>query len=73
MAELLQSIQRVVVCTYQIEQKTTTPGRDFIYWFIIYLYFQQQYSLLRRHSELEEFMVCENEGLGVLPWSPLKG
>lgn len=34
---------------------------------------QQQYSLLRRDSELEAFMVCENEGLGVLPWSPLKG
>lgn len=34
---------------------------------------QQQYSLLRRDSELEAFMVCQNEGLGVLPWSPLKG
>lgn len=34
---------------------------------------QQQYSLLCRHPELEEFQVCKNEGLGVLPWSPLKG
>ncbi|KAH3711272.1 1-deoxyxylulose-5-phosphate synthase YajO-like [Dreissena polymorpha] len=34
---------------------------------------QQQYSLLRRDSELEAFMVCQNEGIGVLPWSPLKG
>ncbi|KAK3586555.1 hypothetical protein CHS0354_022688 [Potamilus streckersoni] len=33
---------------------------------------QQQYSLLCRQSEWEEFMVCKNEGLGVLPWSPLK-
>ncbi|XP_060083194.1 1-deoxyxylulose-5-phosphate synthase YajO-like [Ylistrum balloti] len=34
---------------------------------------QQQYSLLCRHPELEEFQVCRNEGIGVLPWSPLKG
>ncbi|XP_045181803.2 1-deoxyxylulose-5-phosphate synthase YajO-like isoform X2 [Mercenaria mercenaria] len=34
---------------------------------------QQQYNLLRRDSELEAFMVCENEGMCVLPWSPLKG
>ncbi|XP_062584729.1 1-deoxyxylulose-5-phosphate synthase YajO-like [Saccostrea cucullata] len=34
---------------------------------------QQQYSLLCRHPEFEEFQVCKNEGLGVLPWSPLKG
>ncbi|VDI65999.1 Hypothetical predicted protein [Mytilus galloprovincialis] len=33
---------------------------------------QQQYSLLVRHPELEEFQVCKNEGLGVLPWSPLR-
>ncbi|XP_060594702.1 1-deoxyxylulose-5-phosphate synthase YajO-like [Ruditapes philippinarum] len=34
---------------------------------------QQQYNLLARQSEFEEFMVCANEGIGVLPWSPLKG
>lgn len=34
---------------------------------------QQQYNLLTRHPEFEEFQVCKNEGLGVLPWSPLKG
>ncbi|ELU02102.1 hypothetical protein CAPTEDRAFT_176514 [Capitella teleta] len=34
---------------------------------------QQQYSLLTRHSELEIFDVCQNEGIGVMPWSPLKG
>ncbi|XP_076097281.1 1-deoxyxylulose-5-phosphate synthase YajO-like [Mytilus galloprovincialis] len=33
---------------------------------------QQQYNLLVRHPELEEFQVCKNEGLGVLPWSPLR-
>ncbi|GFR89164.1 4-deoxy-L-erythro-5-hexoseulose uronic acid reductase [Elysia marginata] len=34
---------------------------------------QQQYSLAARDSELEVFQVCKNEGIGVLPWSPLKG
>ncbi|XP_069104660.1 1-deoxyxylulose-5-phosphate synthase YajO-like [Argopecten irradians] len=34
---------------------------------------QQQYNLLCRHSEWEEFQVCRNEGLGVMVWSPLKG
>lgn len=34
---------------------------------------QQQYSLACRESELEVFQVCKNEGVGVLPWSPLKG
>ncbi|XP_052705366.1 1-deoxyxylulose-5-phosphate synthase YajO-like isoform X2 [Crassostrea angulata] len=34
---------------------------------------QQQYNLLCRHPEFEEFQVCKNEGVGVLPWSPLKG
>ncbi|CAG5127534.1 unnamed protein product [Candidula unifasciata] len=34
---------------------------------------QQQYNLVSRDSELEPFQVCKAEGLGVLPWSPLKG
>ncbi|XP_048257705.1 1-deoxyxylulose-5-phosphate synthase YajO-like [Haliotis rufescens] len=34
---------------------------------------QQQYSLVCRESEFEPFQVCKTEGLGVLPWSPLKG
>ena len=34
---------------------------------------QQQYNLAARESELEPFQVCMNEGIGVLPWSPLKG
>jgi len=38
-----------------------------------WLALQQQYSLLSRESELEVFHVCKNEGIGVLPWSPLKG
>ncbi|CAG5122224.1 unnamed protein product [Candidula unifasciata] len=34
---------------------------------------QQQYSLASRDSELEVFQVCKTYGIGVLPWSPLKG
>ncbi|MFP4644794.1 MAG: aldo/keto reductase [Spirochaetales bacterium] len=34
---------------------------------------QPQYSLLCRTTEWEVLRVCEEEGLGVLPWSPLKG
>ncbi|KAL8612656.1 hypothetical protein ACOMHN_044597 [Nucella lapillus] len=34
---------------------------------------QQQYSLVSRHSEWEPFQVCKLNGVGVLPWSPLKG
>lgn len=34
---------------------------------------QQQYSLLNREVELEVGDVCRNEGVGILPWSPLKG
>ncbi|PVD21589.1 hypothetical protein C0Q70_17387 [Pomacea canaliculata] len=38
-----------------------------------YISLQQQYSLVSRDSELEPFQVCKLKGLGVLPWSPLKG
>ncbi|CAL1536768.1 unnamed protein product [Lymnaea stagnalis] len=34
---------------------------------------QQQYSLLCREAEFEPFQVCKMSGIGVLPWSPLKG
>uniref|UniRef100_A0A0B7BGH6 NADP-dependent oxidoreductase domain-containing protein n=1 Tax=Arion vulgaris TaxID=1028688 RepID=A0A0B7BGH6_9EUPU len=34
---------------------------------------QQQYSLVSRESEFEPFQVCKSYGIGVLPWSPLKG
>ncbi|ELU16498.1 hypothetical protein CAPTEDRAFT_185457 [Capitella teleta] len=34
---------------------------------------QQQYNLINRESEFEAFQVCHNEGIGILPWSPLKG
>ncbi|XP_025113689.1 uncharacterized protein LOC112575844 isoform X2 [Pomacea canaliculata] len=34
---------------------------------------QQQYNLVSRFSEIEPFQVCKLNGLGVLPWSPLKG
>jgi len=34
---------------------------------------QPQYSLLERHIEWDMVPLCQDEGLGVLPWSPLKG
>ena len=34
---------------------------------------QPQYNLLVRDIELEIIDVCVNEGIGVLPWSPLAG
>ncbi|XP_013393821.1 uncharacterized protein LOC106161418 isoform X1 [Lingula anatina] len=34
---------------------------------------QQQYNLLCRETEYEVLDVCINEGIGFLPWSPLKG
>ncbi|XP_077987960.1 1-deoxyxylulose-5-phosphate synthase YajO-like [Glandiceps talaboti] len=34
---------------------------------------QQEYSLLCRASEWELFDVCRNEGIGLIPWGPLKG
>lgn len=34
---------------------------------------QPQYSLLCRATEFELMPVCSSEGLGVIPWSPLKG
>ncbi len=34
---------------------------------------QPLYNLLDRGVELELIAVCQNEGLGVIPWSPLRG
>ena len=34
---------------------------------------QPLYNLLDREIELELIPVCRNEGLGVIPWSPLRG
>lgn len=34
---------------------------------------QPQYNLLQRAVELELTQVCLNEGIGILPWSPLAG
>jgi aryl-alcohol dehydrogenase-like predicted oxidoreductase len=34
---------------------------------------QPQYNLLCRFPEWELLPVCQNEGLGVIPWSPLRG
>ena len=34
---------------------------------------QPEYSLTRRHEELNALPVAEDQGLGVVPWSPLAG
>jgi aryl-alcohol dehydrogenase (NADP+) len=34
---------------------------------------QPQYNLLARDVEFELMPVCQNEGIGILPWSPLGG
>ena len=34
---------------------------------------QPQYSLVERNIEREVLPVCREEGLGVIPWSPLGG
>lgn len=34
---------------------------------------QPQYNLLCRSTEWELLPLCQNEGLGVIPWSPLRG
>jgi len=34
---------------------------------------QPLYNLLDRYAEWELIPVCQNEGLGVIPWSPLRG
>src|SRR5690606_9797887 len=34
---------------------------------------QPQYNLLQRSVEFELTEVCENEDIGILPWSPLAG
>lgn len=38
-----------------------------------YTSMQPQYNLLTRFTEFEVIPVCINEGLGVIPWSPLRG
>ena len=58
----------------RVSLKAVSPTRGVTDYVNVFLFFfQQQYNLLARQSEFEEFMVCKNEGIGVLPWSPLKG
>jgi len=38
-----------------------------------YVSLQPQYSLLSREIEYELVPVCQENGLGIIPWSPLKG
>ncbi|MFN8540612.1 MAG: aldo/keto reductase [Thermomicrobiales bacterium] len=42
-------------------------------WEPIFVALQPQYNLLCRSIEWEVLPVCRNEGLGILPWSPLRG
>ncbi len=45
-----------------------------LYTIIVLLsYTQAQYNLLCRSTEWELLEVCKREGVGMLPWSPLKG
>ena len=39
----------------------------------LYTCLQLQYNLLCRSTEWELIPLCETEGLGVIPWSPLRG
>ncbi|WP_407572201.1 aldo/keto reductase [Deinococcus altitudinis] len=41
--------------------------------FEVFSCLQPQYNLLCRSTEWDLLAVCENEGLGVIPWSPLRG
>lgn len=50
-------------------QKVVATAKE--YGFSRCISLQQQYSLLKRHSELEPFHVCRSEGIGVMTWSPL--
>jgi aryl-alcohol dehydrogenase-like predicted oxidoreductase len=38
-----------------------------------YVCLQPLYNLLDREAELDLIPVCRNEGVGVIPWSPLRG
>lgn len=52
-------------------QKAVLTARHLGYPPIVTL--QPQYNLLQRSIELEAAEVCVNEGVGILPWSPLGG
>ncbi len=41
--------------------------------FEVFSCLQPLYNLLDRYTEWELIPVCQNEGLGVIPWSPLRG
>jgi aryl-alcohol dehydrogenase-like predicted oxidoreductase len=41
--------------------------------FEVFSCLQPQYNLLCRSTEWDLLPVCQNEGLGVIPWSPLRG
>lgn len=41
--------------------------------FEVFVSHQPQYNLLARPTEWEVLEVCRNEGVGVIPWAPLRG
>jgi len=57
-------------CGYQIQKSLEISRR---YGFEKFVALQPQYNLLCRSTEWDLLRVCQEEGLGVLPWSPLAG
>ncbi|CAF0852002.1 unnamed protein product [Didymodactylos carnosus] len=56
--------------SWQIQKAADIANSEHLNGFIT---LQQQYSLLCRNLEWDQLDVCQNEGLGILPWSPLAG
>lgn len=56
--------------SWQIQKANDIAEREHLEKFVT---LQQQYSLLCRNVEWDTVEVCRQEGLGILPWSPLAG
>lgn len=56
--------------SWQIQKAVDLSDREHLQRFVT---LQQQYSLLCRNVEWDTTDVCHQEGLGILPWSPLAG
>ena len=55
---------------YQLERALTVQSENGWEPFVCH---QPQYNLLERGAEFEVLPVCRDYGLGVIPWSPLRG
>ncbi|MFW5695847.1 MAG: aldo/keto reductase [Alkalispirochaeta sp.] len=55
---------------YQLERALTLQQQRGLEPFVCH---QPQYNLLERTTEWEVLPVCRDHGLGVIPWSPLRG